>query len=246
MIICGYGRSGQNLARLLDNERIPYMALDLDPDRVRQAAAAGQSVVFGDAARLPSLMAAGLARASAVVVSYHDTASALKILHLVREHARTVPVIVRTIDDTDLERLRAAGATEVVPEAIEGSLMLASHALALVGVPMRRVIRITRDARDARYGLLRGYFHGADDDSAEERYHARLRSITLPAASAYAQQALGLLALHATGVSVVSVRRANGAVVPAADALLLHGGDTLVLSGVPEALALAEEKLLRA
>ncbi|ALT78764.1 cation:proton antiporter domain-containing protein [Paucibacter sp. KCTC 42545] len=245
VIICGYGRSGQNLARLLEGEHIPYMALDLDPDRVRQAAAAGQSVVFGDAARLQSLMAAGLARASAVVVSYPDTPSALKILHLVQQHAPQVPVVVRTIDDSDLERLRAAGATEVVPEAIEGSLMLASHALALVGVPMRRVIRLTRDARDARYGLLRGYFHGADDDTAEDRHHARLRSVTLPAASAYAGQALAVLALHATGVSVVSLRRASGAVVPASDTLLLSGGDTLVLAGVPEALALAEEKLLR-
>ncbi|MCV2353749.1 cation:proton antiporter [Paucibacter sp. B2R-40] len=245
VIICGYGRSGQNLARLLEGESIPYMALDLDPDRVRQAAAAGQSVVFGDAARLQSLMAAGLARASAVVISYPDTPSALKILHLVQQHAPQVPVIVRTIDDRDLERLRAAGATEVVPEAIEGSLMLASHALALVGVPMRRVIRLTRDARDARYGLLRGYFHGADDDTAEERHHARLRTVTLPANSAYVHQALGLLALHAGDVSVVSVRRANGAVVAADDQLLLNAGDTLVLSGVPEALALAEEKLLR-
>src|SRR6185436_15880185 len=129
VIIAGYGRSGQNLARLLEAEHIPYMALDLDPDRVRQAAAAGQSVVFGDAARLQSLMAAGLARASAVVVSYHDTPSALKILHLVRDHAPRVPVIVRTIDDTDLERLRDAGATEVVPEAIEGSLMMAAQTL---------------------------------------------------------------------------------------------------------------------
>jgi monovalent cation:H+ antiporter-2, CPA2 family len=246
VIICGYGRSGQNLARLLEGEHIPYMALDLDPDRVRQAAAAGQSVVFGDAARPQSLMAAGLARASAVVVSYPDTHSALKILRLVQAHAPHVPVVVRTIDDTDLETLRAAGATEVVPEAIEGSLMLASHALALVGVPMRRVIRLTRDARDARYGLLRGYFHGADDDGAEERHSARLSSITLPTGSRYAGQALGRLALHATGVAVVSVRRANGAVLQADDLLHLCGGDTLVLSGVPAALALAEEKLLRA
>jgi CPA2 family monovalent cation:H+ antiporter-2 len=222
------------------------MELDLDPDRVRQAAAAGQSVVFGDAARLQSLMAAGLARASAVVVTYHDTPSALKILQLVRSHAAQVPVVVRTIDDSDLERLRAAGATEVVPEAIEGSLMLASHALALVGVPMRRVIRLTRDARDARYGLLRGYFHGADDDTAEERQQERLRSVGLPQASPFAGERLGDLALHATGVGVVSLRRANGSVVDAHDELLLAGGDTLVLSGLPEALALAEEKLLRA
>ena len=245
VIIAGYGRSGQNLARLLTQESIPYMALDLDPDRVRQAAAAGQSVVFGDAARLPSLMAAGLGRASAVVVSYHDTPSALKILQLVRAHAPKVPVIVRTIDDTDLERLRDAGATEVVPEAIEGSLMLAAQALALVGVPMQRVIRITRDARDKRYHLLRGYFHGADDDTAEERHQARLGTVPLPVAAACVGQPLGDQALHAIGVQVVSVRLASGRVVDAHDALVLAAGDTLVLSGLPEPLSLAEAKLLK-
>ncbi|HEX3141481.1 MAG TPA: monovalent cation:proton antiporter-2 (CPA2) family protein [Rhizobacter sp.] len=244
IIIAGYGRSGQNLARLLDGERIPYMALDLDPDRVRQAAAAGQSVVFGDAARLQSLMAAGLARASAVVVSYHDTPSALKILRLVQEHAPTVPVIVRTLDDTDIERLQAAGATEVVPEAIEGSLMLASHALALVGVPMRRVIRVVQDQRDARYSLLRGYFHGADDDTVDDLQQARLLSVSLPPAAASLGQPLADLALHAVGVTVVSVRRASGAVTKPEDKLMLTAGDTLVLSGLPEALSLAEGKLL--
>jgi CPA2 family monovalent cation:H+ antiporter-2 len=244
VIIAGYGRSGQNLARILDKERIPYMALDLDPDRVRQAAAAGQSVVFGDAARLQSLMAAGLARASAVVVTYHDTPSALKILHQVQTHAPKVPVIVRTIDDSDIERLQAAGATEVVPEAIEGSLMLASHALALVGVPMRRVIRVVQDQRDARYGLLRGYFHGADDDTVDELKTARLLSVTLPTAGGHLGKTLAGQALHAVGVSVVSVRRAGGAVVAPDDSLVLAPGDTLVLSGLPEALALAERKLL--
>mgnify|MGYP001371889070 FL=1 len=244
IIIAGYGRSGQNLARILEGERIPYMALDLDPDRVRQAAAAGQSVVFGDAARLQSLMAAGLARASAVVVSYQDTASAMKILRLVQEHAPKVPVIVRTIDDSEMEKLRAAGATEVVPEAIEGSLMLASHALALVGVPMRRVIRVVQDQRDARYGLLRGYFHGADDDTADDLQTARLHSVTLPAAAASVGRTLADQALHAVGVTVVSVRRASGAVSKPDDAMVLGPGDTLVLSGLPEPLALAEGKLL--
>ncbi|MEO7008111.1 MAG: cation:proton antiporter [Caldimonas sp.] len=244
IIIAGYGRSGQNLARLLDTEHIAYIALDLDPDRVRQAAAAGQSVVFGDAARLQSLMAAGLTRASAVVVSYHDTPSALKILRLVRAHAPKVPVIVRTIDDSDLERLQAAGATAVVPEAIEGSLMLASHALALVGVPMRRVLRLVRDQRDARYGLLRGYFHGADDDTVDELHQARLLSVTLPDRSGSVGQTLGTVALSREGVTVVSLRRAAGAVRRPDPALVLEIGDTLVLSGLPEPLARAEKALL--
>ncbi len=245
VIICGYGRSGQNLAKLLGKENIPYIALDLDPDRVRQAAAAGQSVVFGDAARLQSLMAAGLARAAAVVVSYHDTPSALKILAQVQAHAPKVPVIVRTVDDADIDRLKAAGATEVVPEAIEGSLMLAGHALALVGVPMQRVIRITRDARDARYGLLRGYFHGADDDTVEELNQARLRSVTVPEAGRIVGKPLDDLALHAIGVTVVALRRAaGGGARPPQAGDVLGGGDTLVLSGLPEPLALAEAKLL--
>jgi len=244
VIICGFGRSGQNLARLLEAEKIAYIALDLDPDRVRQAAAGGQSVVFGDAARLQSLMAAGLARASAVVVSYHDTPSALKILHLVHSHAPTVPVVVRTIDDADFERLRAAGATEVVPEAIEGSLMLASHALALVGVPMRRVLRVVQQQRDARYGLLRGFFHGADDDTVAELDHARLLSVTLPAGSGSVGRTLGALGLAGHGVTAVSLRRASGAVLQPSDSLAVAVGDTLVLSGLPERLARAEAALL--
>ena len=245
VIICGYGRCGQNLGQMLEREGIQYMALDLDPDRVRQAAAAGDSVVFGDAVRLQSLMAAGLARASAVVVTYLDTASALKVLANVRAHAIHVPVIVRTVDDHDLEKLQAAGATEVVPEAIEGSLMLASHALALVGVPMRRVIRVVQDQRDARYNLLRGYFRGADDDTVNELDEERLATVVLPLGIKSVGRSLGSLELQLLGVRVVSLRRNKGKVVVGDSDAVLEGGDTLVLSGKPAALAMAEEKLLR-
>ena len=245
VIICGYGRCGQNLARILEREGIPYLALDLDPDRVRQATAAGDSVVFGDAARLQALMAAGLARASAVVVTYLDVPGALKVLAHTRSHAPQVPVIVRTQDDLDLERLQAAGATEVVPEAIEGSLMLASHALALVGVPMRRVIRIVQDLRDARYNLLRGYFHGADDDKADEIDHERLNTFTLTADARAVGQTIGALALEKVCVHIANIRRLDGKAVTLDAQTVLIDGDTLVLSGKPEALALAIARLQR-
>ena len=245
VIICGYGRCGQNQARILEREGIPYMALDLDPDRVRQAAAAGDSVVFGDAARIQALVAAGLARASAVVITYLDVPGAMKVLANARGHAPQVPVIVRTQDDHELEKLQAAGATEVVPEALEGSLMLASHALALVGVPMRRVIRIVQDQRDARYSLLRGYFHGADDDTVDDLEHERLATVTLPFGASSLGRALSHAALHAVGVRVVSLRRSNGKPVDPETDPPLADGDTLVLSGKPETLAIAEEKLLR-
>jgi CPA2 family monovalent cation:H+ antiporter-2 len=148
------------------------------------------------------------------------------------------------LDDSDLEKMRAAGATEVVPEALEGSLMLASHALALVGVPMRRVIRVVQDQRDARYALLRGYFHGADDDTVDELQTARLHSVTLPSGGGSVGKKLADQALHAVGVSVVSLRRGTGAVLKPSDDVVLAAGDTLVLSGLPEPLALAEGRLL--
>jgi len=245
VIICGYGRCGQNLARMLDKEAIPYIALDLDPDRVRQAAAAGDSVVFGDAARLQSLMAAGLARASAVVVTYLETHSAMKVLAHIKEHAPQVPVVVRTQDDHDLEALRHAGATEVVPEAIEGSLMLATHALALVGVPTRRVIRIVQEQRDARYKLLRGFFRGADDGSVDETQQERLTSLSLPLTARSVGRTLGDLALPALEIRLVSLRRSNGQAMPLVDDLVLMAGDALVLSGKANALEQVERMLLK-
>ena len=160
IIICGYGRCGQNLAKLLRTQDIPYLALDLDPDRVNRALAQGDHVAYGDAAGLQALMAVGLERASAVVITYLDNASAFKVLALAKEHAPHVPVVVRTQDDHDLAKFQAAGASEVVPETIEGSLMLATHALALVGVPMKRVIRMVQSQRLQRYELLRDFDPG--------------------------------------------------------------------------------------
>ena len=180
-----------------------------------------------------------------MVVTYLDEPAVFKVLANTQAHAPQVPVIVRTQDDHHLEQLRAAGATEVVPEAIEGSLMLASHALALVGVPMRRVIRIVQDQRDARYNLLRGFFHGADDSSVDELEHERLATVTLPPGSRAAQQPVAAFALESLGVRVISLRRSHGKPMPADALTLLEDGDTLVLSGKAEALALGEQRLLR-
>jgi CPA2 family monovalent cation:H+ antiporter-2 len=190
-------------------------------------------VVFGDAARLQALMAAGLARASAVVVTYVELQGALKVLDHTRAHAPQVPVIVRTRDDHDLEKLQAAGAAEVVPEAIEGSLMLASHALALVGVPMRRVIRMVQDQRDARYNLLRGYFHGADDDTVDEMHHVRLSTFQLPLGAKSIGKRWTTWHCMRMGVRVVSLRRGDGKPCSRTMKPCWRQGDTVVLSGIP-------------
>ena len=208
-----------------------------------QTKAAGQNVVYGDSTRLATLQAAGLQRASALVITYTETQSALRILGLMRQHAPRVPVVVRTLDDGPLEALRHAGAAEVVPEILEGSLMLASHTLALVGVPLPRVIKRVRHARAARYGLLRDWFHGSDDVSLEDAEQPRLQSVILVAGAAAVGQPLS--AFSHDGARISQVRRANGEVLRPTPSLQLREGDTVVLSGLPDALAIAEEALLR-
>ena len=248
VIICGFGRSGQSLARMLDQEKIPYIALDLDPDRVKEAAAAGDNVVYGDASRENYLVAAGLSRAKTVVITYADTAASLRVLRQV-EHLRPgMTVLVRTKDDADIAKLQAAGATEVVPELIEGSLMIASHVLLIMGVPMRKVVRRITTAREERYSLLRGYFRGASDDDFGSNESWRLHSITLLPNSQAVGKTLSELHLENEGVSVQAVRRkgrnADYSKLTLAPDLLLQANDILVISGNPEAIDLAEAKLL--
>lgn len=246
VIIAGFGRSGQSLAKLLEEEHIVYHALDLDPERIQEARAAGANVSYGDAARRESLVAAGIHRAAALVITYADTASALKTLHFAHELAPELPVIVRSHDDTDLDKLRAAGAAEVVPEAIEGSLMLASHALLMLGVPLRRVIHRVQAARGERYASLRGYFHGLSDASDDaEHLQVRLHSVVLADGAKSVGKPLAALNLAEAGAEVTAIRRGKVR-IDVAPATVLQAGDIVVLRGATDGIARAEARLLKA
>jgi CPA2 family monovalent cation:H+ antiporter-2 len=244
VILAGFGRSGQSVATLLSDENLPWYALDLDPERVQEAQAAGSSVSYGDAGRRESLIAAGINRASALVITFADTRAALKVLHLVHELAPSLPVIVRSHDDSDLELLRQAGATEVVPEALESSLMLASHALVVVGVPLRRVVHRVQSARDERYASLRGYFHGASDlvDDPEHMY-VRLHSVVLNEEAQAVGRRIDELGLDELGAEVSGIRRVRVRIEPM-PGTVLQAGDVVVLRGSGDAVTRAEGRLL--
>jgi len=247
VIITGYGRSGQNLARMLKHEEIPSVALDLDPVRVRDARDAGESVVYGDATRRDVLLAAGLMQARAFAISFADTPSSLRILEVVRGLCPELPVIVRTKDDYDLDRLRAAGATEVVAESLEGSLMMGSHVLVALDVPVKRVIKQMRAAHTDRYRMLRGFFHGEESENPEEvdTGRERLHSVTLlPEAHAVGRR-LADLRLDAAGVGVTAVRRGGIRGPQPTGDTKLRAGDVLVLYGASDALDEAEKILLQ-
>ena len=247
VIICGYGRSGQNLARFFEREGVGFIALDFDPQRVREAAAAGESVVFGDAARREVMIAAGLLRANALVVSYADTASALRILSLVQELRPGLPVVVRTLDDSDIDQLKQAGAAEVVAEILEGSLILGAQALMLLGVPFNRVLQRIRDTRQQRYDLFRGFYHGATDESEEASDHmqVRLHSVLIVTGAAAIGKTLRELDLGRLGVEVTAIRQRNiRSQFPDPDTRVQEG-DVIVLRGLQESMALAEMFLLQ-
>lgn len=246
VIICGYGRSGQYLGRFLKEENIPYVALDIDPTRVLEASAAGENVMFGDAARRVVLEAAGGSRAKALIISYADNRAAMKILHIVQEKYPQLPVIVRTVDDSNMDTLRKAGATEVVPEILEGSLMLASHALMLLGVPLHRVVRRIRLFREERYEMFKGYFHGISDAEDEDlaKQQVRLHSVIVSPGAYAVGRRLRDMQLANFEVEVKSIRRpnANGTQLTA-DSTIAEG-DVIVLLGQPKGLTNAQDALL--
>src|ERR1700692_953673 len=158
VVICGFGRVGQNIARVLEKTGFEYIALDLDAYRIRVGRQAGDPVIYGDAGQAEVLQNVGVARASCVVITFANPEVALRILRAVREMRDDVPILVRTQDDTKLEQLQSAGATEAVPETFEASLMLLSHLLLLLKLPVPRVIRTINGIGSHRYGLLRQYF----------------------------------------------------------------------------------------
>lgn len=245
IIIAGYGRVGQNVAQFLEDENFEYVALDLDPARIRAARAAGDSAFYGDATKLDVLRAAGIARARAVAISYSNVRTALQIVNMVHRARPDVPILVRTRDDSHLEALQAAGATEVIPETLEASLMVAQHLLTLLHVPVSRIIRRIQRARSDRYDLLRKLFHGQGSvpSGNGQTLQAQLDTVTLDDDCHAIDRSLAQVGLASVSVLVTALRR-DGIVgrQPAPDTIL-HEGDTLVLYGTPKQIEAGKARL---
>jgi len=246
VILCGFGRVGQNVGRVLEAHGFEYIALDLDPARIRAARQAGDPVMFGDSADEEMLAKAGIARATAVVISFSDPVTALAILRSVRRMRPELPVLVRTADDTRLRELQEAGATDVVPETFEASLMLVSHVLMLLHVPVTRVVRTLGEIRNSRYAVLRNIVRRGDARVVDETtdHREELRSIVVPPGAWAVGRSLGEVRNRGVAVTFTGVRR-HGILgrEPAGDTVL-RDGDIVVVYGQPEELERAEAVLL--
>jgi len=246
VVICGFGRVGQNIARVLEQSGFEYIALDVDPYRIRTGRQAGDPVVYGDAGQIKVLENVGIAHASVVVITFANPDVALRILRAVRELRADVPILVRTQDDTKLTELQAAGATEVVPETFEASLMLLSHLLLLVKLPVGTVLRTVNDIRSHRYSMLRQYFRDAGAEHLDQTHAFReeLHSVILPPHAWAVGRSITDLTERGGEVTINAVRR-DGIVGrdPGPDTVFKEG-DVVVVYGTPEAVEHAETLLL--
>lgn len=161
VILCGYGRTGQHIGKFLAEAGIAFVALDLDLTQVKHKSIMNGRVAFGNADRPEVLKAAGISRAAAIVIAYPDTHSAERVIRQVRHVRPDIPIVVRVPDETHVAKLKAAGATEVIPEVVEGGLMIAAETLIQLGIPVEQAMTRVRAVRAERYASLRAFYQGS-------------------------------------------------------------------------------------
>src|SRR5689334_1145513 len=244
VILCGFGRVGQNVGRVLEAQGFEYIAIDLDPVRVRQARQMGHPVVYGDSADEQVLEEVGLANANTVVISFSDTRTSLAILRSLRRLRDDVPVLVRTPDDSRLHELKAAGATEVIPEAFEASLMLASHVLMSLKVPPSTVMRSVAELRGNRYEMMRNVIARGDHSENDAAFEEAVRSVVLPPGSWCIGKCVDEVRRAGADVAFTGIRRQGILGREPTGDTEFQDGDIVVIYGTPEALEHAEAVLL--
>jgi monovalent cation:H+ antiporter-2, CPA2 family len=156
VIIAGFGRVGQTVARLLEAQRLPYMAFDLEPSRIAEGRARGLPIYYGDASRVEVLKAAGIHRARAAVVTLDQPLAAERAVASIRRLCPLLDIHARARDHEHQIHLQEAGATHVVPEMMEGSLQLGGTLLKSLGRSPEEVTNVLEEFRGSAYARLTG------------------------------------------------------------------------------------------
>lgn len=244
IIICGYGRVGQIVSRFLRTESLPFIVLDRDPMRVKEAREGGEQVEFGDASRREILLVAGIEKAKLLIITFDDLNRSMVLLAQIRMLNPNVKVLVRTKNDKGLDELQNAGATEVIPEVLEGSLMLVAHVLFLSGVPRRRIMKRLDCERKTKYQHLHGFYYGQGSNKENsawfiEPLHAVVLTENAEIIDSYVEQ------MHLSGTIIKSLHRQSGEEVVISAETRFKAGDVVLLQGEKRLLLQAEKILLR-
>lgn len=248
VIICGYGRVGQSLALFLEQEDIPYIGIDLDPERLREATSAKEPVFYGDATREETLLSAGLSNAALVIITFDDAHRARRMLKIIRRYRADIPSLVRTRDDRFLSSLQQSGATEIIPEVLEASLMMASHMLLLLGQDPIKVRQKIAEIKGYRYQMLRSYYHGSghqessEDSSADQSFaHTIVITKDCFACGKTMEEIIDKLSIQIRSFTRGEVR---SFATPQPKTVILEG-DIFVVEGSKQDIVAAEELLVQ-
>lgn len=250
VILCGYGRVGQTLARFLEHEGIPFVGLDIDPLRLQEARAAFEPVFFGNPMDENVLRAAGIQKAKLLVLAFTSEPEFIqKILHNVRRTNKNLPILVRTDDDRHLEQLQLAGATEVIPEKLESSLMLATHMLILLGITPEKARQQVWEVKENRYKMLQGYFPGYEDAipqrTTAEQDKLSLHAVELTDGAYAVGKTLEEFMTEKMPIQIAFFSRHGYKSENPAPHTILQVGDILVLLATADDHELAERLLLQ-
>ena len=245
VIICGFGRIGQTVSRFLKQDQIDFVAIDIDPLRTRKAREGGENVLFGSSRQTEILNAAHLAKAKLVVIAFGEDKQSLEVIQKVRSMSPDVPILVRTRNDDQLDALQQAGANEVVPESLEGSLMLVSQVLSLSGVPFSRIMRRVQKERKNHYNHLHGFFQGENTDMGPEAIDRIefAHAIFISTDSFACGRQLHSLNLSQKRVHIVALRRDEREIESPSMDTTLTEQDTLIVRGKPRRVEKVERYL---
>ncbi len=245
VIICGFGRIGQTVSRFLKQESIDFVAIDIDPLRTRKAREAGENILFGSSRQTELLNAAHLLEAKLVVIAFGEDKQSLEVIQKVRSLSKNVPILVRTRNDDQLDLLQSAGANQVVPESLEGSLMLVSQVLSLSGVPFSRIMRRVQAERKNHYNHLHGFFQGEHTDMSPQAIdRIEFAHAMLIAEDSFAcGRTIDSLSLSKRKVYVVALRRENVETELPDGETILQIHDTLIVRGKPRQVEKIERYL---
>jgi len=246
VLIFGYGRVGQTISRFLTHENIDHLAIDHDARRVQEAITGGANVFYGNAERLDLLKAVHADKTELMIISFAEDERSVAIIKQLREINDHAEIIVRSRDDKHLEQLMAAGATQVVPDALEASLMLVSQVLSRSGVPIRKILSRLDQARRSHYGDMHGFYPGETTMLTAETASTLmfLHAVPLPCDAYAIDKTLAELKLDDLGVSVRAVRRNDQETTSVHGDFCLQCDDVLVLAGRPHAIEAAEAYVL--
>jgi CPA2 family monovalent cation:H+ antiporter-2 len=246
VLIFGYGRVGQSVSRLLKTEAIPYMVVDADPVRVQESQSAQEPVYFGDVKQKDILHAVAIERAKLVLITFDEHEKAKSVIQLIASMYPQLPIVVRTRKDYRMQELLDAGASQVVPEILEGSLMLISQVMHLSGVPMSRIIKRVQKERKGHYGNMHGFFPG---ETTELNYSVKdklefMHAVILTSQAFAVGKTINDLDAERLRFRIKGLRRDNNEIAEPEETMVLAVGDVLVIVGKPRRVERAERFIL--